>query len=37
MRTFKKVKWGKQETYIDLAGSRRYIYRPFSEIIGPVG
>lgn len=33
----KKVKWGKRETYIDLAGPQRYIYRPFSEIIGPVG
>ncbi|MFS2212921.1 hypothetical protein ACCD08_00310 [Telluria sp. Tellsp104] len=33
----KKINWGKQETYIDLAGPQRYIYRPFSEIIGPVG
>lgn len=32
----KKVKWGKQETYIDLSGPQRYIYRPYSEVIGPV-
>ena len=32
----KKVNWGKQETYIYLAAPN-VIYRPFSEIIGPVG
>lgn len=32
----KKVKWGKQETYIDLSGPQRYIYRPYREVIGPV-
>lgn len=33
----KKVKWGKQETYIDLAGPQRYLYRPYRDVIGPIG
>lgn len=33
----KKIKWGKQETYIDLAGPQRYLYRPYQEVIGPIG
>ncbi|WP_440962563.1 hypothetical protein ACL58G_17180 [Massilia sp. GER05] len=33
----KKVKWGKQETFIDLAGPQRYLYRPQREVIGPIG
>lgn len=32
----KKVTWGIKETYIDLTGPQRYLYRPYSEVIGPI-
>jgi hypothetical protein len=33
----KKVKWGAKETYIDLAGPQRYVYRTYGAVTGPVG
>lgn len=33
----KKVKWGEKETYIDLAGPQRYVYRTYGAVTGPVG
>jgi hypothetical protein len=28
---------GKTETYIDLAGPQRYLYRSYRDVIGPIG
>lgn len=33
----KRVKWGTKETYIDLGGPQRYVYRTYDAVIGPVG
>jgi hypothetical protein len=32
----KKIKWGKKESVIDLAGPQRYLYRTYGEVIGPI-
>lgn len=31
-----KVKWGNNESYIDLAGPERYLYRTNGDVIGPI-
>jgi hypothetical protein len=35
--SLKRVKWGKNEIYIDLDGQERYFYRTSREVIGPIG
>lgn len=32
----KRVRWGKKETAIDLAGPQRYLYRSYRDVIGPI-